>query len=177
MSRHEDNGPGAAVANRPSRDGLAAAAACVLAAPLVLPMLLLPFGVDLALPALVQFVLAGVVQLVFGVRFYRGAWHALRAGTGSMDTLVALGASAASGLSAWQVVAEHGAIQDGHLYFETSAAVIALVRVGKWLEARARRQAGEAAMRTLERLRPERARVRRGGAEVEFAWRRCARAT
>ncbi len=161
-------GPGddASGGNRPSRDGLAAVAACVLAAPLVLPMLLMPFGADLALPAPVQFVLAGVVQLVFGARFYRGAWSALRAGTGSMDTLVALGTSAAFGLSAWQLLAGHAAMQGGQLYFEASAAVIALVRVGKWLEARARRQAGEA-MRALERLRPERARVRRGGAEVE----------
>ncbi|MGI4940425.1 MAG: heavy metal translocating P-type ATPase [Janthinobacterium lividum] len=166
MPGHEDGVPGGTVAHRPSRDGLTAAAACVLAAPLVLPMLLMPFGADLALPAPVQFLLAGVVQVVFGARFYRGAWYALRAGTGSMDTLVALGTSAAFGLSAWQLLAGHTAMQGGQLYFEASAAVIALVRVGKWLEGRARRQAGEA-MRALERLRPERARVRRGGAEVE----------
>jgi len=166
MPGHGHDAPGGAGPRRPNRDGLAAAAACVLAAPLVLPMLLMPFGADLALPAPAQLVLAGVVQLVFGARFYRGAWHALRAGTGSMDTLVALGTSAAFGLSVWQFVAGHAAVQGGHLYFEASAAVIALVRVGKWLEGRARRQAGEA-MRALERLRPERARVRRGGAEVE----------
>lgn len=154
MSGHEYDRLGGAGPGRPSRDGLAA--------PLVLPMLLMPFGADLALPAPVQFVLAGVVQLVFGARFYRGAWNALRAGTGSMDMLVAVGTSAAFGLSAWQILAGQGAMQGGHLYFEASAAVIALVRVGKWLEARARRQAGEA-VRALERLRPERARVRRGG--------------
>lgn len=166
MPGHEHDAPGGAGPSRPSRDGLAAAVACVLAAPLVLPMLLMPFGADVALPALVQFVLAGMVQLVFGARFYRGAWHALRAGTGSMDTLVALGTSAAFGLSAWQLLATRGAMQGGHLYFEASAAVIALVRVGKWLEARARRQAGEA-VRALQQLRPERARVRQGGREVE----------
>ena len=157
-----------AVPGRRNRDGLAAAAACVLAAPLMLPMLLMPFGMDVALPAPLQLVLAAVVQVVFGARFYRGAWHALRARTGSMDTLVALGTTAAFGLSVWQLAAGHGATPGGHLYFEASAAVIALVRVGKWLEARARRQAGEA-IRALERLRPERARIRRDGIETEVA--------
>jgi len=165
-SGHGHDVPAGAAPGRRNQDGLAAAAACVLAAPLVLPMLLMPFGADLALPAPVQLLLAGIVQLVFGARFYRGAWHALRAKTGSMDTLVALGTTAAFALSAWQLLAGHGAMGGGHLYFEASAAVIALVRVGKWLEARARRQAGEA-IRALEQLRPERARVRRNGAELE----------
>jgi Cu+-exporting ATPase len=53
-----------------------------------------------------------------------------------------------------------------HLYFEAGAAVITLVLLGKWLEARAKRQTTEA-IRALQALRPERARVRRGGAEVE----------
>ena len=144
-------------------EGLAATAACVLAAPLLAPMALMPFGIDASLPGLVQLVLAGVVQFVFGARFYRGAWRALRAGAGNMDLLVAIGTTAAFGLSAGQLAAGQG----GHLYFEASAAVIALVRVGKWLEALAKRQAGDA-IRELERLRPERARVRRGGEEQEI---------
>ena len=146
------------------RDGVMAAAACILAAPLVLPMLLMPFGVDAALPGWLQLVLAGIVQLVFGARFYRGAWHALRAGAGSMDTLVALGTTAAFGMSVWDLAAGHSG---GHLYFEASATVVALVRLGKWLEGRARRQAGEA-VRALQRLRPERARMRRGSAELDL---------
>ncbi len=105
MPGHEHDVPGGAEPSRPSWDGLAAAEACVLAAPLVLPMLLIPFEADVALPAPVQFVLAGMVQLLFGARFYRGAWHALRAGMGS---LVALGTSAAFGLSAWQLLATRG---------------------------------------------------------------------
>jgi len=148
---------------RTSRDGLAAALACVLALPLLLPMLGMPFGVHAALPGWMQLVLALVVQAVFGARFYRGAWHALRAGTGNMDLLVALGTSAAFGLSAWELAQGRG----GHLYFEASAAVVALVRLGKWLEGRARRSAGEA-IRALERLRPERARVRRDGTDHEL---------
>ena len=146
------------------RDGTLAALACVAALPLLAPMLLMPFGMDIVLPGGAQLVLASVVQLVFGARFYHGAWKALRAGTGNMDTLVALGTSAAFGLSLWELAAGRG----GHLYFEASAVVIALVRLGKWLESRARRQAGQA-MRALEGLRPERARVRRDGAEHDIA--------
>ena len=149
---------------RDRREAVLAAAALLLAAPLLLPMLLMPFGVDAALPGWVQFGFAAVVQGVFGARFYRGAWHAARGGSGTMDTLVALGTSAAFGLSVWSLLAGHGA----PLYFEASAAVIALVRLGKWLEARARRQAG-AAIQALERLRPERARIRRGGVEEEVS--------
>ena len=145
------------------RDGVMAALALAFAAPLLLPMLLMPFGVDLTLPGWGQLALAGVVQLVFGARFYRSAWKALLGGAGNMDTLVALGTSAAFGLSLWELAAGRG----GHLYFEASAAVIALVRLGKWLEGRARRQAGEA-IRALERLRPERARVRRDGADHDI---------
>ncbi len=144
-------------------DGLAAALACALAAPLLLPMLAMPFGVHAALPGWAQFVVALAVQAVFGAKFYRGAWHALRGGTGNMDLLVALGTSAAFGLSVWELAQGRGE----HLYFEASAAVIALVRLGKWLESRARRSAGEA-IRALERLRPERARVRRDGADIEL---------
>jgi len=135
----------------------------VLALPLLLPMLGMPFGVHAALPGWMQFALALVVQAVFGARFYRGAWHALRARTGNMDLLVALGTSAAFGLSAWELAQGRG----DHLYFEASAAVVALVRLGKWLEGRARRSAGEA-IRALERLRPERARVRRDGTDHEL---------
>jgi Cu+-exporting ATPase len=156
----------AAATRRFWTDGTAAVAAMVLAAPLLAPMLTMPFGVDLALPGAVQLVLAAIVQIVFGARFYRGAWKALRSGLGTMDTLVALGTSAAFGLSVWALIAGHGA----PLYFEASAAVIALVRVGKWMEGRARREAGSA-ISTLDRLRPERARVRRDGVETEIATR------
>ncbi len=160
--------PAADPAGTPQRsrwtDGAGAAVALALAAPLLLPMLLMPAGLDLTLPGWLQLALATVVQVGFGARFYRGAWKALVAGAGNMDTLVALGTSAAFGLSLWELAAG----RSGHLYFEASAAVIALVRFGKWLEARARRQAGEA-IRGLERLKPERARVRRDGVEHEIA--------
>ena len=151
---------GQAVAAR-DWEGLAAAAACGLALPLLLPMLAMPFGWHAALPGWTQLLLAGVVQAGFGARFYRGAWHALRARAGNMDLLVALGTSAAFGLSLWALA------RGGHLYFEASAAVIALVRLGKWLEGRARRGAGDA-IRALARLQPDRARVRRAGADQDI---------
>ncbi len=165
QSSGKPDGSAEAVRSRAARlDGVMAALALAFAAPLLLPMLLMPFGVDAMLPGWAQLVLAAVVQIVFGARFYRGAWKALMGGTGNMDTLVALGTSAAFGLSLWELAAG----RSGHLYFEASAAVIALVRLGKWLERRARRQAGEA-IRALEQLRPERARIRQDGAERDIA--------
>jgi Cu+-exporting ATPase len=80
-----------------------------------------------------------------------------------MDLLVALGTSAAWGLSTWMLLSG----QHGHLYFDSSAVVIALVLLGKWLEARAKRQAGKA-IRALSALRPEIARVRRDGVEQDL---------
>jgi len=128
--------------------------AIVLALPLVLPMLLQPFGVHWMLPAWVQFLLATPVQFIFGARFYVAAWKAVRAGAGNMDLLVALGTSAGYGLSVYEWVTAAGRMP--HLYFEASAVVIALVLLGKYLESRAKRQTASA-IRALEALRPERA--------------------
>jgi Cu+-exporting ATPase len=135
----------------------------LLTLPLVLPMLADPFGLHVMLPAWLQFLLATPVQLWLGARFYRAAWSALRAGSGNMDLLVAIGTSAAYGLSLYQWWTVAG--EAPHLYFEASAVVITLVRLGKYLESRAKRQTG-AAIRALEALRPDRARMWRNGAEV-----------
>ncbi len=140
--------------------------AAALSLPLVLPMLALPFGVHWMLPAWLQCLLATPVQFVFGARFYRAGWLALRAGAGNMDLLVALGTSAAYGLSLW-LWAQAAPGSTPHLYFEASAVVITLVMLGKWLEARAKRQTTDA-IRALQALRPETARVRREGGDVEL---------
>ncbi|MGB7194678.1 MAG: heavy metal translocating P-type ATPase [Collimonas pratensis] len=132
------------------------AAAGLLTLPLVLPMLLMPFGGG-TLPGWWQLALATPVQFWLGARFYRAGWRALKAGSGNMDLLVALGTSAAYGLSLYLLLA---APAMGHLYFEASAAVITLVLLGKWLETRAKRQTADA-IRALNALRPERATVRR----------------
>jgi P-type Cu+ transporter len=132
----------------------------LLTAPLILPMLLSPLGIAWMAPGWVQLLLAAPVQVFAGARFYRGAVGALRARSANMDVLVAMGTSAAFGLST--VLLATG----GHLYFEASAAVITLVLLGKWLEARAKRST-QAAVRALMALRPETARVLRDGVETE----------
>ena len=142
------------------------ALAIVLALPLVAPMLAALFGLDWMLSGWWQFALATPVQFWLGARFYRAGWKALRAGAGNMDLLVALGTSAAYGLSVYQLLT-HGSHGMAHLYFEASAVVIALVLLGKWLEGRAKRQTTEA-IRALQALRPETARVRRDGQDTEL---------
>lgn len=124
-----------------------------LSAPLVLPMLGDLFGRHWMLPAWLQFVLATPVQFILGARFYKAGWHAARALAGNMDLLVAIGTSAGYGLSVWLwLTAQPGHAQ--HLYFEASAVVITLVLLGKWLEARAKRQT-TTAIRALHALRPD----------------------
>ena len=141
--------------------------AIVLALPLVLPMLVQPFGLHWMLPAWVQFLLATPVQFIFGARFYIAAWKAVRAGAGNMDLLVAIGTSAGYGLSLYEwLTAPSGTMP--HLYFEASAVVIALVLLGKYLESRAKRQTASA-IRALEALRPERAIRVQAGREEDVA--------
>lgn len=142
------------------------ALAAVLSLPLSLPMLGMVFGAQWGLPGWLQLALATPVQFWLGGRFYRSGWRAVKARAGNMDLLVALGTSAAYGLSVYLLLA-HGAHAAPHLYFEASAVVITLVLLGKWLETRARRQTTEA-IRALSALQPETARVRREGREIEL---------
>lgn len=145
---------------------LPVAISAVLTLPLVAPMLLQPFGIDAMLDAWIQLALALPVQFLFGARFYVAGWKAVRAGSGNMDLLIALGTTAAFGLSIY-LMAQHAGHGMPHLYFEASAAVITLVLLGKWLEQRAKRQTADA-IRALEALRPATARVRRDGVEIEL---------
>ena len=137
------------------RDAWPLLLAVLLSLPLVVPMAGDWLGRHWMLPAVWQFVLATPVQFVLGARFYRAGWHALRARTGNMELLVAIGTTAGWALSTWLWWrAEPGEMP--HLYYEASAVVITLVLLGKWLEARAKRQTTEA-IRALQALRPERA--------------------
>jgi Cu+-exporting ATPase len=149
------------------KDGIKVVLAALLSLPLVVPMVTGLFGGHWMLPGWVQFVLATPIQFWLGARFYRAGWKAVRAKAGNMDLLVALGTSAAYGLSVYQIL-----INDTnamlHLYFEASAVVITLVLLGKWLEARAKRQTASA-IRALQVLRPDSARVRRDGIDVDVA--------
>ena len=125
----------------------------LLSAPLVLPMIGDLFGQHWMLPAWAQFALATPVQFILGARFYKAGWHAAKALSGNMDLLVALGTSAGWGLSMWLWLTAHEG-HTPHLYFEASAVVVTLVLLGKWLEARAKRQT-TAAIRALHALRPD----------------------
>ena len=148
----------------PSRDGWKVALAAALSAPLVIPMLGDLFGRHWMLAGWLQWLLATPVQFWLGARFYRAGWLALRAGSGNMDLLVSLGTSAAYGLSLWLLWQADGAM--AHLYFESSAVVITLVLLGKWLESRAKRQTTDA-IRALQALRPATARVRRDSIDLD----------
>ncbi|MBB2486938.1 copper-translocating P-type ATPase [Mitsuaria sp. WAJ17] len=140
--------------------------AVLLSLPLILPMAGLLWGAHWMLNGWIQLALATPVQFVLGARFYRKGWAALKAGSGTMDLLVALGTSAAYGLSVYELL-RHGPMSMS-LYFESAAVVITLVLLGKHLEARAKHQTTEA-IRALRELRPETARKRRAdGSEQEL---------
>jgi Cu+-exporting ATPase len=131
--------------------------------PLVAPMLLeFATGATWALPPWVQLLLAIPVQFGLGLPFYLGAWRALRGFSGNMDLLVAIGTSAAFGLSLY-LMATH----PHHLYFESAAVIIVLVRLGKWLEKRAKKRT-LSALSALNALWPASAIVRRDGRESEI---------
>ena len=109
-------------------------------------------------PPLIQFGLASLIQFGLGFRFYRSAWKAIKSGSATMDLLVALGTSAAYGLSLylWLFPAHSGHV--AHLYFESSSVVIAFVLMGKWLEERATSETASA-IKSLGALRPTTARL------------------
>jgi len=107
--------------------------------------------------------LATPVQFYVGWDYYVGGFKSLRAGSANMDVLVAMGSSAAYFYS-FAVLLFAGL--GGHVYFETSAMIITLIKLGKMLEARAKGRTSEA-IKKLMGLRPKTARVVREGAEVD----------
>jgi len=106
--------------------------------------------------------LATPVQFYAGADFYRNAWKALRHRAANMDTLIALGSSAAYFFSL--AVLLFGWFS--HVYFETAAVIIALILLGRFLEARAKSRTS-AAIKALIGLQPRTARILRGRAETE----------
>lgn len=112
----------------------------------------------------INLLLATAVQFSAGATFYRGSWYALKNKSANMDVLVALGTSAAYFYSLFAFFSSnHEAV-----FFETSAMLIAFIRLGKYLEARARGKAG-AALKKLLRLQADKARLVLDGAEKEVA--------
>ena len=131
----------------------------VLTLPLLIPMLL-----GLEVNPWTQAFLATLVQFVFGGSFYISAWKALKARSGNMELLVAIGTSAAYFLSLYLMFMKPGT----HLYFESSAVIISFVLLGKFLESKAKRQTTEA-LRALENLKPTTARIQTAEGEKEIS--------
>ena len=125
----------------------------LMSAPMVASMAAAPFGVMLMPPAWAQAVLAGLVQVLVGRRFYVGAFKALAGGGANMDVLVVLGTTAAYGYSLVLTVLAWPQ-EPGHLYFEASSVILTLILFGKLLEMRAKRTT-TAAIRALSELKPQ----------------------
>ncbi len=138
-----------------------------------LPLLLLSMSADLnLLPAAIghsqwfkfgMMALATPVQFYVGWQYYVGAYKALRNGSANMDVLVALGSSVAYFYS---VLVVFGLLH-GHVYFETAAVIITLIKLGKFLEARAKGKTSDS-IKKLMSLRPKTARILRDGIETEI---------
>jgi len=142
----------------------------ILAAALGLFIMILGFGPTFAGKPYLLWALATPVQFWAGLRFYRGAWGALRHRTADMNTLIAVGTSAAYFYSVVAILFPSlfatGRLEP-HLYFDTSAMIIALILLGRFLEARARGQTSEA-IKKLIGMQPKTALVIRDGKEVEI---------
>ena len=149
--------------------GLAAAVALAVAA-VTMGLMYLPH-VPLTMEQLAWVLIgpATIVQFWAGRRFYRAAWRAARHATTSMDTLVVVGTSAAWGYSVLVTFAPEifrSAGIEPQTYFDSSTAIVGLILMGRWLEARAKgRTVG--AIKALLGLQAQSARIVRGGREVD----------
>ena len=116
-----------------------------------------------------MFVLASPVQVYVGWDYYVGGWKALRSGSANMDVLVALGSTVAFVYSVVVVVmlSAGSTLAGEHVYFETAALIITLIKLGKLLEVRAKGETSEA-IRELIGLQPDTARVVRQGVEYDI---------
>jgi Cu+-exporting ATPase len=129
----------------------------------VLPWLFNWSGFDWLLLAL-----ATPVQLYVGRSYHRGAWKSLTALAPNMDVLISIGTNAAYWFSVLVLFAPRlGFTLDSHLYFESAAVIITLIKLGKYLEARAKGQTSDA-IKNLMKLQAKTARIERDGAEIEI---------
>lgn len=130
----------------------------------------LPIGIAMETLAPILLIAATAIQFWAGRVFYRAAWAAAKHGGTNMNTLVALGTSAAYGYSAFVTLWPQKAADWGfeyQLYYESAVVIIALILMGRWLEARAKKQTG-AAIRALMGLQAKTARVIRDGIEQDI---------
>ena len=133
-------------------------------------ILVLGFGPSFVGKLYLLWALATPVQFWAGLRFYRGAWGALKHRTADMNTLIAVGTSAAYLYSVVAILFPGlfvAAGREPHVYFDTAALIIGLILLGRFLEARARGQTSEA-IKKLIGMQPKTARIIRDGEEVEI---------
>jgi Cu+-exporting ATPase len=136
----------------------------------MMALMYLPLGLDMALLAPVLLIIGSIVQFWAGGVFYRATWAAAKHGSANMNTLVAVGTSFAYGYSAFVTLWPGLAARWGfpyHLYYETAVIIIALILLGRWLEARAKRQTN-AAIKAVMGLQAKTARVIRDGVEQDI---------
>ncbi len=147
-----------------------------IAAALTVPIMILGMGEHLGLTIprstsyWLQLILATPVQFWAGWRFYKGAFTVARHGSTDMNTLIAVGTSAAYGYSVAATIAPQWFTAGGvtpAVYFDTSAAIITLILFGRVMETRAKGRASEA-IRKLAGLQPKEARVIRNGREMDI---------
>ncbi|MBU2497164.1 MAG: heavy metal translocating P-type ATPase [Nanoarchaeota archaeon] len=142
----------------------------ILALLLSIPIFLIamPFewlNIEIPYKNIILLLLTTPVQFVVGYRFYRGAFLALKSKTANMDTLIAIGTSAAYFYSLFVVFFPN--ILGNNVYFETSAIIITFIILGKWLEAVTKGRASEA-IKKLIGLQPKNAIVIRGNKEIQI---------
>ena len=125
-------------------------------------LMVIPFP-DMGIINWVALALATPVQFIIGAQFYSGAFKALRNGRASMDTLIALGTSAAYIYSLLVVLG----VLEGKLYFDSAALIISIILLGRWLEARAKGHTSEA-IKKLAGLQAKTAGVILNGVEIQI---------
>src|SRR3989344_956114 len=130
----------------------------------VLALTFMP-GFDIPFENYALLAFATVVQFYCGLRYYKGAIDAAKAKTAGMDTLIAMGTTAAYGYSAGAVFLPQ--VLTGGLYFDTSATIITLILLGKFFEDVAKGRASQALKKLLD-LKPKTAIVVRGREEIEL---------
>ncbi|MDP9365534.1 MAG: heavy metal translocating P-type ATPase, partial [Chloroflexota bacterium] len=142
----------------------------------MMALMYLPLPVSMMDLAPLLLIAATIVQFWAGGVFFRAAWAATKHGATNMNTLVAVGTGAAYGYSAfvtlWPDQAARWGLAD-HLYYESAVIIIALILMGRWLEARAKKRTGEA-IKALMGLQPRTARVVRDGEERDVPIERVA---
>ncbi len=137
---------------------------------LMMTLSFIPLNVPMDVLAPVLLIVATLVQFWAGAPIYRAAWSTARHGGTNMNTLIAVGTSVAYGYSAFVTLWPRIAMQWGfpqHLYFETAVIIIALILLGRWLEARAKKQTSSA-LKALMGLQARTARVIRNGVEQDI---------